>query len=65
MAIRKLTRVIVETSEDGTQTTRLPNNQEIMNKINEIVDFCNRLEREKQDKPVGFGKPVFGSRKGG
>ncbi|WP_231040450.1 hypothetical protein [Bacillus velezensis] len=52
MTIKKLTRVIVETKEDGTQITRLPNSQEIMNKINEIIDFCNRLDKEKQSKPV-------------
>lgn len=44
MPIGKLERVIIDTDKDGIQISRLPNNEEIINKINEMVDFLNALE---------------------
>lgn len=60
MGIKPLERIIVETKEDGTQIARLPNNQEMMQKINEVINFVNRMEKEKQDKPV---KDIFAARR--
>ncbi|MGG0308309.1 hypothetical protein ABEY43_07155 [Priestia megaterium] len=40
-----LNRIITNTEEDGTQISRLPNNQEVMDKINEIVKIVNLQER--------------------
>lgn len=45
--VRKLERVVVETREDGTQVTRLPNNKEVIDKINEIIDIVDQVEKEK------------------
>ena len=45
--IKQLTRVIIESTEDGLQTSRLPNNEEVMNKINEIVRYINYIEQKK------------------
>lgn len=44
--ILPLKRVITENNLDGTQVSRLPNNEEIMNKINEMVRFLNSLPKE-------------------
>jgi hypothetical protein len=44
MTIEKLKRIVVEESEDGTQTTKLPSNLDMMNKINEIIDVINILD---------------------
>ncbi|MEC2867088.1 hypothetical protein [Bacillus thuringiensis] len=53
--LKELERVVVENLGDGTQITRLPNAEEMMNKINELVRYTNRLEQNKQSKPI---KPV-------
>lgn len=56
MYIKELERIVVESNEDGIQISRLPNNEEIMNKINEIVRCINHIDKNKQDKPFeGFG----------
>lgn len=56
LMIKPLERIVINNSEDGIQTSRLPNNEEMMNKINEIVNCINHLNKEKQDKPIqGFG----------
>ena len=60
MPLQPLTRIIVSNNEDGLQTSRLPNNQEMMDKINEMVNFVNRLEREKQSKEIVRFKPRSG-----
>lgn len=41
--MQKLQRVIVGNDGD-LQTSRLPNTEEMMNKINEIVDWINKNE---------------------
>lgn len=43
--IEKLERVIVQTTPEGVQTTRLPNNEEIMLKLNEVIDAINILQQ--------------------
>ncbi|UGO46158.1 toxin [Bacillus phage vB_BanS_Chewbecca] len=50
--IAELTRIIIENREDGTQVTRLPNNEEMMNKINEIVRQVNQLTRTRPIPPI-------------
>ncbi|AVM26155.1 hypothetical protein FZC68_10485 [Bacillus pumilus] len=47
-----LKRVPVEKAEDGIEISRLPNNEEIIDKVNEIVRFVNTLEKKKADKPI-------------
>lgn len=42
--IEPLKRIIVEDMSDGTQVTRLPNNREVMDKINEIIKYINQQE---------------------
>ncbi|AGI11942.1 toxin [Bacillus phage vB_BanS-Tsamsa] len=56
--IKELERIIIEDNLDGTQTTRLPNNAEMMEKINEIVKQVNFLTRTKPLPPI---KPVSSS----
>lgn len=43
MTIEPLKRIIVNEDEEGIQTTRLPNNQEMMNKINEVIKYVNMI----------------------
>lgn len=50
--MEELKRIIVEDKEDGTQTSRLPNNEEIMNKINELIRYTKRLDKNKQSKTI-------------
>lgn len=50
--IKELERIIVEDKEDGTQITRLPNQAEMMQKINEIVKQVNYLSNESPLKPI-------------
>lgn len=50
--MEELKRIVVEDREDGTQVTRLPNNEEMMNKINEIIRYTKKLEKNKQNKPI-------------
>lgn len=50
--LKEIKRTIVATEQDGTQVTIPPSNTEIMNKINEIVRYVNRMEKEKQNKPM-------------
>ncbi|WP_243523690.1 hypothetical protein [Bacillus pseudomycoides] len=47
-----LKRIVVEDKEDGTQVSGLPNNEEIINKINELIRYVNWLDKEKQSKPL-------------
>lgn len=51
--IKELERIIVENREDGTQVTRLPNNEEMMQKINQIIKQVNYLTRSEPIRPVG------------
>ncbi|MES9681764.1 hypothetical protein ABWK22_02365 [Gottfriedia acidiceleris] len=44
MPIESLKRIIVSEDEDGTQTSRLPNNQEMMDKINEVIKYVNMID---------------------
>jgi len=48
MKVQPLERVVVEDNEDGTQITRLPNNAEMMDKINEIIRVVNELDAFKK-----------------
>jgi len=54
--MEELKRIVVEDRGDGTQVTRLPNNEEMMNKINEIIRYTKRLEKNKQNKQ---NKPIL------
>lgn len=54
--IEPLKRVIIENNEDGTQVTRLPNHEEVVNKVNEIIKYLNKQESDrKQDRIRGLG----------
>ncbi|MEC1744141.1 hypothetical protein [Schinkia azotoformans] len=44
MRIKPLERVIIENREDGTQVSRLPNTEEMMGKINRIIEVVNELD---------------------
>lgn len=44
--IAKLQRVITETKGEF-QVSRLPNNEELMSKINEIINVVNKLDAEQ------------------
>ena len=52
MPVKPLTRVIVQDRPDGTQVSALPSQQMMMDKINELVNYVNYLEKEKQSKPL-------------
>ena len=56
MSINKLDRVIVSHGVNGTQTSRLPDNEEMMNKINEIVELVNKIERVTLDANMLKGR---------
>ena len=49
MTLQPLREVLVETKKDWTHVCRMPNNEEIMNKINEIIDVVNKLEQQLKD----------------
>lgn len=51
MALRKLERVL-EDYKDDMKISRLPNTEEIMNKINEVIEYVNHIEKAKADKPI-------------
>jgi hypothetical protein len=51
--INELERIIVQYGEDGTQISKLPSNEDMFNKINEIIRYINKEE---------IKKPLFGSR---
>lgn len=56
--IEPLRRVIIENNEDGTQITRLPNHEEVVKKVNEIIIYLNQkeiLKREDRIKGLKFG----------
>ena len=50
MAIEPLKRVIVNEDENGTQTTRLPNNQEMMDKINELIKHVGNMDARMREE---------------
>lgn len=50
--MEELKRIIVEDREDGTQISRLPNNEEIMNKINELIKYTKRIDKNKQSETI-------------
>lgn len=52
MPIKPLTRIVCERFEDGREITRLPNNEEMVKKINEIVRLVNKSERDKEDQKL-------------
>lgn len=54
--IQKLERVIVQTTLDGVQTTRLPNNEEIMHKLNELIEAINVLSQDNVNNREELGK---------
>lgn len=56
--IQKLERVIVQTTPDGVQTTRLPNNEEIMHKLNEVIEAINVLSQDNVSNREELGKVV-------
>lgn len=56
--IKELERIIVTENEEGLQTTRLPSNAEMMEKINEIVRQVNKLTLAQPIAPI---KPVASS----
>lgn len=45
--IKELTRIIDGKTEDGMEISRLPNKEEIIAKINELVREVNKLEKIK------------------
>lgn len=49
MKIKPLERVVVETDNNGSQITRLPNNEEMVDKINEIIRVMNELDAFKSN----------------
>jgi hypothetical protein len=51
--IKKLQRIIVSNEADGTQVTKLPSNEDMMNKINEIIHVVNKLESDRQNRELG------------
>ncbi|EML6324910.1 hypothetical protein [Bacillus cereus] len=56
--IEPLRRVIIENNADGTQVTRLPNHEEVVKKVNEIIIYLNKkeiLKREDRIKGLKFG----------
>ena len=61
--IKLLERIIIESNNDGTQISRLPNNEEMMYKINEIINVVNRLNgyvseiKEKNENNPFKGQP--------
>ncbi|MEC2645574.1 hypothetical protein [Bacillus thuringiensis] len=50
--MEELKRIIIEDKEDGTQVSRLPNNEEMMNKINELIRYTEQLDKNKQSEPI-------------
>ncbi|AHN66508.1 toxin [Bacillus phage Bcp1] len=53
--IQKLTvtRVVVgEGTPNKVDLTLYPKEEELVKKINEIIDAVNRLSKQKQDKPI-------------
>jgi len=50
--LNELKRIIMNTDKEGIQISRLPNNEEMMNKINEIVRYVNQLENKKVNKSI-------------
>ncbi|MDZ5480427.1 hypothetical protein ACQKN7_28575 [Bacillus cereus] len=50
--MEELKRIVVEDREDGTQITRLPNNEEMMEKINELIRYTKQLDKNKQSKQI-------------
>jgi hypothetical protein len=54
MAIEPLKRIVVDEDEDGTQTTKLPSNLEMMNKLNEIIQCINIID----SKVAGLGAKI-------
>ncbi|PFS71214.1 hypothetical protein COK56_29755 [Bacillus cereus] len=50
MKIKPLERIVVETDNNGSQITRLPNNEEMVDKINEIIRVVNELDAFKSNQ---------------
>ncbi|MCU4999514.1 hypothetical protein OCD70_05400 [Bacillus tropicus] len=49
MKIKPLERIVVE-SDNDLQITRLPNNEEMVDKINEIIRVVNELDAFKSNQ---------------
>lgn len=47
--IKELQRIVEIIDENGTQISKLPSNQEMFNKINELVRVVNRLEKFREN----------------
>lgn len=59
--MEELKRIVMEDREDGTQITRRPNNEEMMDKINELIRYTKRLDKNKQSKAIkGVGTVTVG-----
>lgn len=54
--IKPLEKVFVEEKADGIQMFRFPNNLELMNKINEIVESINDLDKYKEQSRINDQK---------
>jgi hypothetical protein len=52
--INELRRIIVRTDWDGTQVSKLPDNETMMNKINEIIRYINKEEDKKIREKLGL-----------
>lgn len=51
--IKELERIVFSVGKDSEiQISRFPNNQEIMDKLNEVIACLNRLEKETVKKPI-------------
>jgi hypothetical protein len=57
--INELHRIIVETDKVGTQVSKLPSNEDMMNKINKIIRYINKEENEKLKEKLNV---KFGTR---
>jgi hypothetical protein len=59
--IQYLQRIVVENHDNGKQVTILPSNEEMMNKINEIITAVNKQEKKIQDEKMKriLGKKYF------
>lgn len=45
--IKPLQRIVIGNEDNGNQTSRLPNQEEMMDKINQIITVVNELDSHK------------------
>lgn len=63
--IKKLERVVEAIYENGSQLSRLPNSEEMMFKINEIIVEVNEMkaiQEKNEPNPFAPSKPITPSR---